>query len=190
MTFVFAAAFLLAGPPRFLGPPEKKPADGEPPAVSAGEPAPLFSGSVQNPDAAGVQAVDLGALLRPGARPAARAVLISFFSSACESCSKELPVLQTLSTAYAERGLRVISVALDRDEAAAQRTARLLRESGVTFPVIDDRDRRIARQYLGSTLQLPSLFIVDGEGKVVVAKKGYTDDPATFLPAQVAAAVK
>ncbi|HEY4886643.1 MAG TPA: TlpA disulfide reductase family protein, partial [Myxococcales bacterium] len=155
-----------------------------------GEPAPLFSGSVQNPDAAGVQAVDLGALLRPGARPAARAVLISFFSSACESCSKELPVLQTLSTAYAERGLRVISVALDRDEAAAQRTARLLRESGVTFPVIDDRDRRIARQYLGSTLQLPSLFIVDGEGKVVVAKKGYTDDPATFLPAQVAAAVK
>jgi thiol-disulfide isomerase/thioredoxin len=189
MTFVFAAAFLLAGPPRFLGPPEKKPADGEPPAVSAGEPAPLFSGSVQNPDAAGVQAVDLGALLRPGAR-SGRAVLISFFSSACEACSKELPVLQTLSTAYAERGLRVISVAVDRDEAAAQRTARLLRESGVTFPVIDDRDRRIARQYLGSTLQLPSLFIVDGEGKVVVAKKGYTDDPATFLPAQVAAAVR
>jgi len=34
MTFVFAAAFLLAGPPRFLGPPEKKPADGEPPAAT------------------------------------------------------------------------------------------------------------------------------------------------------------
>jgi thiol-disulfide isomerase/thioredoxin len=188
MTFVFAAAFLLAGPPRFLGPPEKKPADGEPPAVSAGEPAPLFSGSVQNPDAAGVQAIDLGALLRPDARPVV--VLISFFSSACEACSKELPVLQSLSTAYGERGLRVISVAVDRDEAAAQRTARLLREAGVTFPVIDDRDRRIVRQYLGSTLRLPSLFIVDGEGKVVVAKKGYADDPATFLPAQVAAAVR
>ncbi|HXL39466.1 MAG TPA: TlpA disulfide reductase family protein [Myxococcales bacterium] len=190
MTFVFAAAFLLAGPPRFLGPPEKKPAEGEPPAVSAGEPAPLFSGSVQNPDAAGVQAVDLGALLGPGGRPTTRAVLISFFSSACEACSKELPVLQTLATTYAERGLRVISVAVDRDQSAAQRTALLLRDSGVTFPVVDDRDRRIARQYLGSTLRLPSLFIVDGEGKVVVAKKGYADDPATFLPAQVAAALR
>ena len=51
---------------------EKKPAEGEPPAVSAGEPAPLFSGSVRNPDSAGVQAVDLAALLGPGGRPATR----------------------------------------------------------------------------------------------------------------------
>jgi len=190
MTFVFAAAFLLAGPPRFLGPPEKKPADGEPPAVSAGDPAPLFSGSVRNPDAAGVQAIDLGTLVGTGGRPATRAVLISFFSTSCEACSKELPVLQTLSTAYAERGLRVISVAVDPDAAAAQRTLQLLRDSGVTFPVVDDHDHRIARQYLGPTLRLPSLFIVDGEGKVVTAQKGYADDPATFLPAQVAAAVR
>jgi len=190
MTIVFAAAFLLAGPPRFLGPPEKKPADGEPPAVSTGAPAPLFSGPVQNPDAAGVQAVDLGALLRPGGRPATQAVLISFFSSACEACIKELSVLQNLSTAYGARGLRVILVAVDRDEPAQQRTARLLRDSGVTFPVLDDRDRRIAHLYLGSTVRLPSLFIVDGEGKLVAAKKGYADDPATFLPAQVAAAVR
>jgi len=56
-------------------------------------------------------------------------------------------VLQTLSTAYAERGLRVISVAVDPDAAAAQRTLQLLRDSGVTFPVVDDHDHRIARQY-------------------------------------------
>ena len=69
MSFVFAAAFLLAGPPRFLGPPEKKPADGEPPAVSAGDPAPLFSGSVRNPDAAGqLMAIRVPAHAASGAR--------------------------------------------------------------------------------------------------------------------------
>ena len=33
MTVVLAAAFMLAGPPRFLGPPEKKPADADVPAL-------------------------------------------------------------------------------------------------------------------------------------------------------------
>jgi thiol-disulfide isomerase/thioredoxin len=192
MTFVFAAAFLLAGPPRFLGPPEKKPTEGEPPAVNVGEPAPLFAGTVVNPDASGSQRVDLAALVGPGATAKAppKAVLITFLSSSCEACRKELPVLQRLSTEYKDRGLLVIGVALDRDAGAARRTAELLREHQVTYPVIEDRDHRIARQYLGETPRFPSLVLVDGDGKVTAAKKGYADDPSTFLPALAGGAVR
>ena len=192
MTFVFAAALFLAGPPRFLGPPEKKPAEGEPPAVNVGEPAPPFTGSVVNPDAAGAQRVDLGVLVGRGAtaKPAPKAILISFLSSSCEACRKELAVLQRLSSEYKDRGLLVIGVALDRDAGAAKRTAELLREHQVTYPVIGDRDHRISRQYLGATPRFPSLVLVDGEGKVVAAKKGYADDPSTFLPAQADGALR
>jgi peroxiredoxin len=192
MTFVFAAAFFLAGPPRFLGPPEKKPADGEPPAVNIGEQAPPFTGSVVNPDAAGTQRVDLGMLVGQGAtaKPAPKALLISFLSSSCEACKKELTLLQRLSTEYKDRGLLVIGVALDRDAGAARRTAELLREHQVTYPVIEDRDHRIARQYLGETPRFPSLVLVDGDGKVAAAKKGYADDPSTFLPALAGGAVR
>ncbi|MGZ6126459.1 MAG: hypothetical protein ACXWLR_15930, partial [Myxococcales bacterium] len=62
MTLVFAAAFLLAGPPRFLGPPEKKPAAGEPAPLSPGDPAPFFFAPVHNADAAGLKRFNLAEL--------------------------------------------------------------------------------------------------------------------------------
>jgi len=179
VTAAFAAAMLLAGPPRFLGPPEKKPPEGEAAAVSPGDPAPSFGGKVENAEAAGVDRVELEAL-----SAGAKLVLISFFSAASEACRRELPVLQHLSTEYKGRGLRVVGVALERDAGP------VLKENHVGYPVVEDPDQRIARQYLGDALRFPSLVIVDGGRKVVAVKKGYAADPATFLPAQVDALLR
>jgi len=85
MTGLLAAALLLAGPPRFLGPPEKKPADSDAPALEPGMPAPPFSAPV----------------------------LISFFDPTCAVCKSELAVLDELWTQHHQRGLAVISVAAD-----------------------------------------------------------------------------
>lgn len=179
MSFALAAAFLLAGPPRFLGPPEKKPAEGEPAPVGVGDPAPQFAGTVENAEAAGVERVELRTLAA-----GAKAVLITFFSSACEACRRELPVLQRLSTEQKGRGLRILALALDAEG------IRLLRESRASYPVIADPDRRIARQYLGQQARFPALAIVDGSGRIASVKMGYAGDPETFLTAQVDAALR
>jgi thiol-disulfide isomerase/thioredoxin len=139
-----------------------------------------------------MKSVDLSSMVGAGADAdqAAKAVLISFFATWCAPCKKEMPFLQQLSTEYKERGLRVLSVAIDKEESAWPAILLLVRESRVTYPVVKDRNDLIARQYLGENTALPSLYIIDREGKVAMVKQGYPDDAATFLRAEVERALK
>ena len=176
MTLAFAAAIMLAGPPRFLGPPEKKPQDGDPPAVGVGDDAPPFSADVHNAQAAGMARFDLGAVVRSGP-----GVVLIGFCDGGEGCAKQLRALQDVHVRYRERGLRAVSVHPEPGSLASG--------AGVTVPVIADEGGSIAHRYLGPTLRFPSLVIVDANGKVAFARKGYADDPATFVAAQAAAAL-
>jgi peroxiredoxin len=184
VTLAFAAALLLAGPPRFLGPPEKKPADGESAAVSAGEPAPVFSAPVHNADAAGMKRFDLAERVGPrlAGRAPVKAVLISFFDASCAASRAELPTLEALYTQYKTHGLEVVSVTAD--------PAALLTAHGVTYPVAIDRDGAIARLYLGPKPQYPAAVLVGPDGKVASLKKGYRGDPAVLLRAEVEMALR
>ena len=213
--FALASVAAMAKPPRFLGPPVKKPADAgpadagaadpapdagspaahgqaDPPALGPGDDAPMFSAVLHNPDAAGMKTVDLSSMVGAGADQdqAAKAVLISFFATWCAPCKKEMPFLQQLSTEYKERGLRVLSVAIDKEESAWPAILLLVRENRVTYPVVKDRYNLIARRYLGEKTALPSVYIIDREGKVAMVKQGYPDDAATFLRAEVERALK
>jgi thiol-disulfide isomerase/thioredoxin len=202
---VLASLAAMAKAPRFLGPPVKKPADagpaedagaphGEagPPVLSPGDDAPMFSGVLHNPVEAGAQRVDLASLVgsEADADQRAKAVLISFFATWCKPCKKEMPFLQHLYTEYSPKGLRVLSVAIDKDEAAWPQIAALVKQNKVTYPVVKDRYNLIARQYLGEKTALPSVFIVDRDGKVVMVKQGYPNDAAEFLRAEVEKALQ
>ena len=179
MTLTFAALILLAGPPRFLGPPERKPAQGEPAPLSPGDRAPFFSGPVRNASAAGAKRFDLAELVGPrvAAQRPAKVVLISFFAPDCAACLGELPVLQSLYTQYRGQGLHVVSVT--RDPAA------LFRDQQVTYPVIADPKGTIARQYLGRNPLYPSAALISADGKVASIKKGYQGDPSILLRTEV-----
>jgi len=196
---------LVAVQPRFLGPPVKKPADAgppdagtpaephaqpDPPLLKIDDEAPMFAGVLHNPDTAGVPRIDLSSMVGSDAEDPARAVLISFFATWCKPCKKEMPFLQQLSTEYKEKGLRVISVAIDKDEALWPQIAELVKENHVTYPVVKDRYNLIARQYLGDKTALPSVFIVNKEGKVALVKQGYPNDAAEFLRAEVEKALQ
>jgi len=209
---IFVSAAAMAKAPRFLGPPVKKPADAgppedagtsadagtephgqaDPPVLNAGDDAPMFAGALHDPDAAGMVRIDLSSLVGPeaDAEQAAKAVLISFFATWCKPCKKEMPFLQQLSTEYKEKGLRVVSVAIDKDEATWPEIAELVKLNHVTYPVVKDRYNLVARQYLGEKTALPSVFIVNKEGKVALVKQGYPNDAAEFLRTEVEKALQ
>ena len=210
---VFASVAAMARTPRFLGPPVKKPADAgppeapdagaadaglephgkaDPPVLHTGDDAPMFAGLLHNPESAGATRVDLSSLVgsEADADQAAKAVLISFFATWCKPCKKEMPFLQQLSTEYREKGLRVMSVAIDKDESLWPQIADLVKLNHVTYPVVKDRYNLIARQYLGDKTALPSVFIINKEGKVALVKQGYPDDAARFLRAEVEKALQ
>ena len=195
MIRLLLVAALLAKAPRFLGPPVKADAgvpdageshgEADPPLLNPGDEAPMFSGVLHNPESAGVQRVDLSSMVGSDAEEPVKAVLISFFATWCKPCKKEMPFLQRLSTEYKEKGLRVLSVAIDKDEASWPQIAQLVAQNHVTYPVVKDRYNLIARQYLGDKTALPSVFIVDRDGKIAVVKQGYEKDAAEFLRGEV-----
>ena len=215
---LLASVAAMAKPPqRFLGPPVKKPAEvpdagasdagapdagtpapadphaGEtpdPPVLKVGDDAPQFSGVLHDPEQAGMQRIDLSSLVGTDAETPAKAVLITFFATWCKPCKKELPFLQQLFTDYKDKGLRVISVAIDKDEAQWPVIQELVTKNHVTFPIVKDRYNIIARQYLGQKTQLPSVFIVAGNGTVALVKQGYPNDAAEFLKAEVEKALQ
>ena len=210
---LFASASALAAIPRFLGPPVKKPADAgpqeppdagaadagiephgkaDPPVLRIGDDAPMFAALLHNPESAGVPRVDLSSLVgsEADADQQAKAVLVSFFATWCKPCTMEMSFLQQLSTEYKEKGLRVVSVAIDKDEAAWPQIAELVKANHVTYPVVKDRYNLIARQYLGDKTALPSVFIINRDGKVAMVKQGYPDNAAGFLRAEVEKALQ
>ena len=119
-----------------------------------------------------------------------KVVLITFFATWCKPCKKEMPFLQQLYTDYKSKGLQIISVAIDKDEATWPEIGELVKKNHVTYPIVKDRYNLIARQYLGDKTAMPSVFILDKDAKVVLVKQGYTNDAAEFLKAEVAKALQ
>ncbi len=83
------------------------------------------------------------------------AILVHFFASWCEPCRDELPALQRLAERAAP-DLKVVAVAVADNDS---RLRRLLDDTGVTFPVLMDQDRVVARSW--SIAALPSTVVLD-----------------------------
>ncbi len=82
-------------------------------------------------------------------------LLVHFFASWCESCRDELPALKRLAVRGAP-DVKVIAIAVADVDAPLRR---LIGATGVTFPVLMDRDRAVARAW--SIAALPSTVILD-----------------------------
>jgi thiol-disulfide isomerase/thioredoxin len=171
---VVAAALLAAAPAA---------ADEE---IGEGLPAPSFSLRTMNPDAAGTAWVALDRFVGEEPEdPAAKAVLISFFASWCEPCKRELPFLVQLDRMYRDRGLRILGIAIDTEEAGIEAARRLVAAAKVGYPVLSDRFNFLARRYLGEQAPLPSVFIVRRDGTIAKIERGYSKDASAFLLAHV-----
>jgi thiol-disulfide isomerase/thioredoxin len=116
-------------------------------------------------------------------------LVVSFMASFCGPCKKEMPYLQALHEKYREQGLRVMMVAIDREEDGQKKVAELVATNKVTFPVLKDRFNIVARRWLGTQSPLPSLFMIRPDGTVKTVHRGYSDDASALLEKEVTAAL-
>jgi len=94
-------------------------------------------------------------------------VLVHFWASWCPICRLEQDSIASIAG-----DLRVITVATTsgtRDEVAAY-----LHEHGLTMPVLLDEDGAVARSW--GVNGVPATFVVDREGKIRHAGKGYSTE--------------
>lgn len=176
---LLALALTLAAPP-----PARAAPDDELP--SEGQKAPSFQLRAMNPQEAGREWVSLDRYVGEEPEdPESKGVLLSFFASWCGPCAKEMPYLETLHQAWRAKGLRVISVNIDREEKGLADARKMMRAARVTYPVLSDRFNLLARRYLGEQSPLPSVFFIRRDGTVEKIERGYGKDAKSFLLAEV-----
>jgi thiol-disulfide isomerase/thioredoxin len=104
---------------------------------------------------------------------AGRPVVVDFWASWCGACKEALPALDDLAGRFADRGVVVLAVNVDRDRGAADRwLAGRLPERRLTL-VADPSGTLLAR--MGAP-GMPAVYVVDRTGVVRFAASGYAPD--------------
>jgi thiol-disulfide isomerase/thioredoxin len=109
-----------------------------------------------------------------------KVVLVDFWASWCGPCRESMPFLDKLSKSYGEQGLVVLGVNIDNDAAAARK---FLKDLPVSFAVVNDAEKQVAKAYAPPTM--PSSYLIDRQGKVHVVHAGFKRSDAAKLEAEI-----
>jgi peroxiredoxin len=91
-----------------------------------------------------------------------RPVLVNFWGVSCPPCRHEVSLLQAAWTADKSRGLIILGVDEQRDDATS--VSAFASERGVTYPMLLDAAQKVAPVY--GIKDLPQSILVDGQGIV------------------------
>ena len=99
-----------------------------------------------------------------------RVVMVNFWATWCGPCKIEMPHLVRLYDKYRASGFQLLGVNIDDDPRNASASAAKL---GITFPVLLDGDKRVAKLYELSTM--PTTLLIDRDGRLRHVHRGYRD---------------
>lgn len=88
-------------------------------------------------------------------------VLLAFFNTTCNSCLKNIQMLQYFFVKYASMGIKVIGVSSE----TAERTLHFARKYKISFPIVADPNYNIFWKY--HVKIVPLLVLVNKEKKIV-----------------------
>jgi thiol-disulfide isomerase/thioredoxin len=97
-----------------------------------------------------------------------KVVLVDFWASWCEPCRHSFPWLNEMHTKYADRGLVVIGVNVDRERADADR---FLHDVPARFRIVYDPAGALATRY--DLPGMPVSYVIGPNGEVVQRHVGF-----------------
>jgi len=95
-------------------------------------------------------------------------VMVNFWATWCGPCRQEMPLLDELYSRYQRVGFSLLGVNIDDEPARAMD---MVRELGVSFPVLFDSTKKVSKLYEVSAM--PVTVIIDREGNVRYVHHGY-----------------
>jgi thiol-disulfide isomerase/thioredoxin len=97
-----------------------------------------------------------------------RIVLIDFWATWCLPCQRAMPGLQKLHEKYSGKGLVVLGVnSMEKDGDPMT----MMKSKGLTYTLLIDGDA-VARDY--GVVGLPTLYVINTDGKIIYRNFGYT----------------
>lgn len=95
-------------------------------------------------------------------------VMLNFWASWCGPCRKEMPLLDEMSKRYSSAGFVLYGVNVEEDNTDAKK---LLKELGVTFPILFDTESKASSLY--SVDAMPTTVVIDKKGVIRYVNRGY-----------------
>jgi peroxiredoxin len=103
---------------------------------------------------------------------AGRPLLVSFWSTTCTPCMREMPAKAALHRRYGPAGLVTLAIAMAYDDPV--QVASFARTRGLPFDVVFDSDASLAQAF-DQTQTTPTKFLIDPQARIVRVYVGGTD---------------
>ena len=110
------------------------------------------------------------------------AVVLDFWATWCGPCALQAPILDRIARRHQKKGLVVLGVNVDDTPEVAKAYAA---QKGLSYPIVLDETRDASGRY--GVDKLPSLVVINKEGRVVAFLTGIVDEAS--LDEVVAAAL-
>lgn len=107
-------------------------------------------------------------------------VYLDFWASWCTPCRESFPWMDTVQRTYAQRGLVVIGMNVDRDRQAADQFLQALKPG---FQIAFDPRGALAESF--KVVGMPETFLIDRSGKIRYRHIGFRPGDETALDQQV-----
>ena len=101
-----------------------------------------------------------------------RPLLVTFWSTTCAVCLREMPDLETLYRRLSPRGFEIIAVSMPWDP--PDEVVRLARARALPYPVALDVNGDIARAF-GDVSATPTHFLIGPGGEIALRRTGALD---------------
>jgi cytochrome c biogenesis protein CcmG/thiol:disulfide interchange protein DsbE len=98
-----------------------------------------------------------------------KVVIIDFWATWCPPCKAEIPGFVELYDQYADAGLEIIGISLDRGDPSV--VSNFVKSYHVNYPIVFYKDEVIMNY--GGIQSIPTTFVVDREGKIIERLVGY-----------------
>ncbi|WP_408891970.1 peroxiredoxin family protein [Paenibacillus taichungensis] len=91
-------------------------------------------------------------------------VIVNMWATWCPPCRAEMPDMQKFYEKYADENTTVIAINMTTSEKSVDRISVFLDEFGITFPILLDKQNKIAEIY--QVHALPTSYIIDSQGVI------------------------
>ncbi|QJB30089.1 TlpA family protein disulfide reductase [Chitinophaga oryzae] len=99
-------------------------------------------------------------------------LLVDFWASWCGPCRQAIPKVKALYSAFKDKGFEVVSISIDTDQKAWKKA--MTEEAMPWEQLLSDNKDKTMEQFQFSGI--PTLYLVDRQGKILERFTGYSDE--------------